>query len=82
MFITEFFSSFIARGMEDPEARAQKWKEHMAIHEGYAQKRLARWREPVKVYGYWDTQAARAKHLTHIDPSIAKLPGRAPVMQY
>lgn len=44
MFLTEYLQGVIAAGMEDPAARDQKWKEHIAIHEKFAQKRcLAGW---------------------------------------
>ncbi|GBG71231.1 hypothetical protein CBR_g8533 [Chara braunii] len=73
-FILEFAEALIRQGMEDPEERDKKFREHIYEMKDKCEKTKEQWRQPVKPFGYWNLDKNNHKFL--LDLKLSSLSGR------
>ncbi|KAJ7564609.1 hypothetical protein O6H91_02G025400 [Diphasiastrum complanatum] len=73
-FILEFAEHWIRRSMEDPEERDMKFRKHLQDTAEKCERNKRMWQQPVKPFGYWNTDKHNHKFL--MDIKLTHLPGR------
>ncbi|CAK0773761.1 hypothetical protein CVIRNUC_004099 [Coccomyxa viridis] len=63
--------------MQDPKERDRWWNEHMEKTELTRKRWLAAIDQPMKPFGFWNSDSTNAKYRTNLDPGVNSLPGRA-----